>query len=77
MRMTLCVLWLLSSAGIAGITLAVAHKPQQTTVIQKTEPVQKINRLMKTDKLNPAAIRSQPQPKSAPPQFPVRRFWYA
>jgi hypothetical protein len=76
MRTMLCVLWLLSSAGIAGLTLAMAHKPQ-TTTIQKTEPVQKINRLMKTDKLNPAAIRSQPQPKSAPPQFPARRFWYA
>jgi len=92
MRMTpewrlLCVLWIMSSAGVAGITLAMTHKPQ-TTTIQKTEPAYKVNRLLKTDKgvklpaINPhgGGFSLTPSPAPAPKPTPFiqgRKFWYA
>lgn len=65
----LCVLWILSSAGIAGIVVAMAQKPQ-TTTIQKTKPIHNINKIGKSDKY-------KPQPSGNP--FPkwTRKHWYA
>lgn len=61
----LCALWILSSAGIAGIITATASSKPQATTVTKAAPTHNVNRIWKADKLKPSTLPPKP-PKVVP-----------
>lgn len=72
-RKMLIVLWILSSAGIAGIATAMTYKKppmvitiKGVTTLHGVDPYFKVNRTWKTDRLKPSADKPHRKPQPIP-----------